>query len=80
MHLSQLTRVAATAELWEGTERAAANAASASLKMSHSATVSLPQLLCVTAHNVTNVTLSLSVRKEKDSVFFSEVALWIVDI
>lgn len=66
--MSQLTQVAATAELWEGTERAAANAASMSLNMSHSATVRLPQLLCITAHNMTNVTLSLSVKKQKDSV------------
>lgn len=46
-------------------ERAAANAASTSLSMSHSATVRLPQLLCVTGHNMTNATLSLSVKKEK---------------
>lgn len=65
MLLSQLTQVAATAETWDRTERAAANAASTSLNMSHSATVRSPQLLCVTGHNMTNVTLSLSVRKEK---------------
>lgn len=46
-------------------ERAAANAASTSLNVSHSATVRLPQLLCVTGHNMTNVTLSLSITKEK---------------
>ena len=46
-------------------ERAAANAASTSLNMSHSATVRLPQLLCITGHNMTNATLSLSVKKEK---------------
>lgn len=46
-------------------ERAAANAASTSLNMSHSATVRLPQLLCVTGYNMTNVTLSLSVKIEK---------------
>lgn len=46
-------------------ERAAANAASTSLNMSHSATVRLPQLLRITAHNMTNVTLSLLVKKEK---------------
>lgn len=46
-------------------QRAAANAASTSLNMSHSATVRLPQLLCVTGHNMTSVTLSLSVKKRK---------------
>jgi len=46
-------------------ERAAVNAASTALTMSHSATVRLPQLLCVTGHNMTDVTLSLSVKKEK---------------
>ena len=46
-------------------ERAAANAASPSLNMSHSETVRLPQLLCVTGYNMTNVTLSLSVKIEK---------------
>lgn len=67
MHLSQGTQVAATAEMWERTERerAAVNAASTALTMSHSATVRLPQVLCVTGHNMTNVTLSLSVKKEK---------------
>lgn len=73
MHLSQLTQVAATAEMWGGgerkrereIERAAVNAASTALTMSHSATVRLPQFLCVTGHNMTNVTLSLSVKIEK---------------
>lgn len=66
MHLSQWTQFAATAEMWEkNKERAAANAASTSLNVSHSATVRLPQLLCVTGHNMTNVTLSLSIKKEK---------------
>lgn len=65
MHLSQWAQVAATGETWGRTERAAANAASSSLNMSHSATVRLPQLLCVSGHNMTNVTLSLPIQKEK---------------
>lgn len=66
MHLSQLTQVAATAESWERTKReGCCKCSKYVLKMSHSATVRLPQLLCVTRHNMTHVTLSLSIKNEK---------------
>lgn len=67
MHLSQVNSSCSNSRIvGEGQrERAAANAASTSLDMSHSATVRLPHLLCATGHNMTNVTLSLSVKSEK---------------